>query len=110
MAATGYDGGIQVAAVGRQYEQVAASQALQIMGANGATGDTLDSIWIFPATVTPGGVTVFDNALGIWFFPAGLTLSDTQGIYVPLNLRSVTGAWKITTGANVSVLASGQWN
>lgn len=109
MPAPGYDGGVQVAAVGRQYELVAANQANQIMGSAGATGDTIDGIWIFPTTTTPGVVTVLDDAVQVWSM-SGVTLNSTMPIFVPLNLRSVNGAWKVTTGASVSVLAFGQWN
>lgn len=109
MPAPGYDGGTQVAAVGRQYELVAAGQVAQVMGANGAIGDTIDSIWIFPTGLTPGTVSVLDNAIVVWTM-AGVTLNSLAPIFVPLNMRSVSGAWKITTPAGATVTATGQWN
>lgn len=110
VAARGWDAGLQVAAVGRQYAQVAANQvaaALAAATSTGAAGDSLDWLWIFPATTTPGVVSLLDNALVLWSWPGGLTLSDVRPIFVPLNLRSVNGAWKVTTPANASVLAAG---
>lgn len=104
-----WDGGTQVDANGRAYEQVAANQAAQIIGTVGAVGDNIDGIWIFPATTGPGTVIVLDGAVAIWTWPAGITVTDTRPIFVPLNLKSVNTGWRITTGANVSALAWGQF-
>lgn len=102
-----YDGGTQVAALGRQYETVGVSQAAQPLGGAGLVGDTLDYVWIFPQDTSPGVVIVADGAVTVWTWPAGTTLSDTRPIFVPLNLRSVNGPWQITTPADATVLASG---
>jgi len=37
------------------------------------------------------------------------TLSNLTPIYIPLHMRSVSGAWKLTTGAAVSVIAIGRF-
>lgn len=102
-----FDGGKQVGAVGRQYESVAANLATVILGGAGAVGDTIDCLWIFPATLNPGGVTLFDGAIPVWSWPAGIALTDLRPIFVPLNLRSVSGPWNVTTSANLSVLGIG---
>lgn len=104
-----WDGNTQIAAGGRPYQAVAANTASANLGAKGgAAGDTIDYVWIFPTTTTPGNVVISDGATAIWTM-SGVTLSSTQPIPVPLNLRSQNnpGGWKISTGANVSVLAVG---
>lgn len=100
------DGHQQVAAGGRDYEAVAASATAQVLGAVGALGDTLDFVWVFPATTTPGAISILDNGVTIWTL-SGATLADIKPFIVPIQCRSKNGAWKITTGANVSALAVG---
>jgi hypothetical protein len=102
-----YDGAMIVSAVGRQYETVLANQVAQPLGENGAAGDTLDQLWIMPTTLGPGAVVVLDEGVPVWTWPAGIVPASLAPIFIPLNLRSVNGAWQITTGANLSVLASG---
>ena len=92
------------------YEAVAASQTDQALGATGAAGDALAGIWVIPATTTPGAVTIKDGTTAIFSFPGGASsLTALIPVFIPLNIRSVSGAWKITTGANVSVLAVGNF-
>ena len=91
-----------------EYETVAASQTDQVIGATGATGDYLERIIIQVSTAATAAVTVKDNATTIFTFansPGG-----GIGTYViPLGIRSVSGAWKITTGAGSAVLAIGDF-
>jgi hypothetical protein len=90
-----------------QYETVAAGQTAQVLGVTGGLGDYLDSLIIVPATTTPGLVTLIDNATSIPIFVGGtVTIAP---IVVPVKARSASGAWKITTGANVSVIAIGNF-
>lgn len=105
-----WDGGWPVTANGRQYQPVAASQIAALLGAVGAIGDTLDQLWLMPATTAPGTVIVLDGALPVWTWPAGITVTSLAPIFIPLNLRSVAGGWNITTGADVAVLASGAFS
>lgn len=91
----------------RSYETVAASQTAQALGATGATGDYLGHIVIQPSTTAPGVVTVLDNATTVYPYPGGTVDAALVPIIVPIDTYSVSGAWKITTGANVSVLAVG---
>lgn len=93
---------------GRQYETVAASQTAQVLGATGATGDVLDGLLIIPATTSPGLVTILDGSTSIPVFVGGASsVSTLIPFYVPVGLKSVSGPWKVTTGANVSVLPAG---
>jgi len=90
------------------YETVAASQTAQVIGGTGDKGDHIAGLLVIPATTSPGVVTLLDNATSIALFVGGATsVSDLVPFFIPLNLVSLSGAWKVTTGANVSVVASG---
>lgn len=99
----------------QSYATVAASQTKAVLGATGAVGDTLASLIIVPATTSPGAVTLFDGSgsSGITLFTGGATsVADLKPINVPVNARSKTSAtpgWFVSTGANVSVLAIGNF-
>lgn len=91
------------------YETVAASQTDQALGATGAAGDFLEGLLIVPATTGAGNVSIKDGSgSAISVFATG-TLADLTPIWLPLHIRSASGAWKVTTGANVSVLAVGSF-
>lgn len=93
---------------GYQYETVAASQSNQAMGATGATGDYLSHVLIQPTTTVPGTVTILDNAVTVFTFTT-CTVADLRPIVVPVGLFSVSGAWKITTGTNVTATGVGNF-
>lgn len=94
-----------------KYEAVAASATAQVLGGVGAVGDYLGICTIYPATTTPGLVTVFDGtntaANSIILFPGGTT--TVLPISIPISAVSVNGAWKVTTGVSVSVVCSGRF-
>ena len=102
------NGGLKTGPISTEYETVAASQTAQALGATGATGDLIERLIIVPATTSPGLVTLLDNATSIPIMVTGGT-TTLEPIIVPLGIRSVSGAWKITTGANVSVIAVGNF-
>lgn len=91
-----------------EYETVAASASDQVLGATGAAGDYLSHIIIQPTTTGAGTVTVKDGTTVIFTFTTG-TLSDLRPITVPFGINSVSGAWKVTTGANVAVIGVGDF-
>lgn len=91
------------------YETVAASQTAQVLGTAGAIGDVIAGILVVPATTSPGNVLLLDNATSITVFVGG-TVSDLKPFWIPLGIKSVSGAFKITTGTNVSAIAVGDWN
>lgn len=91
------------------YETVAASQTAQVLGPVGAAGDYLKSLIIIPATTGAGNVTLLDGSTSISVFVSG-TLADLTPIVIPFGMYSATGAWKITTGANVSVIGIGSFS
>jgi len=95
---------------GSEYEKVAASQTGQVLGATGATGDLINGILVIPASTSPGVVTLLDGAISIPVFTGGTTsVSNLVPFLIPLGLRSVSGAWSLTTGANVSCVAIGDF-
>ncbi len=92
------------------YETVAASQTAQVLGGTGAVGDWLNRVLIIPATTSPGVVTVLDNAISIPIFVGGASSVATLApFWADIGANSASGAWKITTGANVSVVAFGNF-
>jgi hypothetical protein len=102
---------VQVA-IGPNYETVAASQTDQAMGATGAAGDRLDGVLIVPATTAAGAVSIKDGSgSSISIFAGGGTtpLVTLIPFYVPIGAISGSGAWKITTGANVSAIGFGKF-
>lgn len=101
---------LRVADAGDQYETVAASQTNQALGATGALGDYLKGLILVVATAATAATTIKDGSdTAISIFPN----SPGGGVgtyYVPVGLKSRTGAWQITTGAGVSVIALGSFS
>lgn len=96
---------------GIDYETVAASQTDQVMGATGAKGDYLASVLIIPGTTSPGAVQIKDGSgSAITIFTGGATsVVGLAPISVPIGATSLSGAWKITTGTNVTAIGFGKW-
>jgi len=93
-----------------EYETVAASQTAQVIGATGAVGDYIAGLLVIPATTSPGNVLLLDDATSITVFAGGASsVSNLVPFFIPLGIKSVSGAWKVTTGANVSVVAVGNF-
>lgn len=95
-----------------EYETVAASASDQALGATGAAGDYLSGLLIVPATTAAGAVSIKDGSgTAISVFAGGGTTALTTLIpfFVPLGIKSTGGAWKVTTGSNVSVIAVGNF-
>jgi hypothetical protein len=94
-----------------EYETVAASQTDQVLGATGAAGDFLACVWIVPATLSPGNVLIQDGAgSDITIFTGGASsVSNLVAFPFAVNAYSVSGAWKVTTGANVSCFCTGNF-
>jgi hypothetical protein len=109
-------GGVGVVNGGSTYQAVAASQTATVLQtATGAIGDYLSHCVIYPTSTSPGVVTVFDNAnaaaTNAIAFPGGASsTSNLVPIAVPVGAVSTAGAWKVTTGANVSVVCYGKFS
>ena len=88
-----------------QYETVAASQTAQVLGGTGAVGDNLHRIIVNVTTTLTSAFSILDGATTI------LTVANSvlaNGVYsIEFNAASQNGAWKITTGAGVSVIGIG---
>lgn len=92
------------------YETVAASQTAQVLGATGAAGDYVSGLLVIPATTGPGEITLLDGATSIIVFSGGVgSVADLKPFYIPLGMKSVSGAWKVTTGTSVSVIGIGRF-
>lgn len=101
-------GGVGTVNGGSDYETVAASQTAQALGATGATGDYLSHCVLQPTTTGAGTMTILDNATVIFTFTTG-TLSNLAPIAIPIGAISVSGAWKVTTGANETATCFGKF-
>ncbi len=94
------------------YEEVAASQSDQIMGATGSLDDRLDAVIISVATAATGTCSIKDgNGSAI-----PLTAANTPiGVYTVLfpngakAKNATTPGWKITTGAGATAIGVGEF-
>jgi hypothetical protein len=100
-------GALEVIDGGGEYETVAASQTNQVLGTIGAVGDYLGRLVCVVSTAATAQVQIKDGGgSAITVFPN--SPGGGVGTYViPLGLKSAAGAWQVTTGAGVAVLAVG---
>ncbi|MBF0260288.1 MAG: hypothetical protein HQL97_00450 [Magnetococcales bacterium] len=92
-----------------EYEDVAASQTDQAMGATGAAGDLLHAVKCFTSAASVGAVTVKDgagSAFTIFLAQSAAAILDSP----PLDWVSVNGAWSVTTGTNTTCKVSGRFS
>lgn len=95
-----------------EYETVAASQTDQALGATGAAGDYLSHLILIPGTAAAGAVSIKDGGgSAITVFAGGGTtaLPTLAPITVFLGMKSLAGAWSVTTGANVTAIGVGDF-
>ena len=98
--------GVQIP-FGTTYETVAASQTAQVLGGSGAVGDTIIRLIVTVNTALTSTVTILDNATSIAIMPA----TTPVGVYsIDLGVQSVSGPWKVTTGAGATVVAVGNFS
>jgi hypothetical protein len=92
---------------GTFYETVAASQTAQVLGVTGGVGDTLQRLIVTVGTAATSTVALLDNATSYAIMAANTPI----GVYtIEINAVSVSGAWKITTGAGATVMAVGNFS
>lgn len=92
------------------YQAVGASTTATLSGGGGGDkGDFIAGILVVPTSLSPATITIADGGGGaITIFAGGASsLSNLVSFYIPLGIKSVTGPWTITTGANASVLVTG---
>jgi hypothetical protein len=89
-----------------QYEHVATSQTAHVLGGTGAIGDYLHRLICTVSTAATGSVTIIDGSFSHILLPA--SAGTGVNVYnIEVNAISRTGAWKVTTGAGVEVIAVG---
>jgi hypothetical protein len=101
-----------VGVYGATYNAIAASQTAQALtgGSGGATGDYLSHCVVLPTSTSPGVVTIKDNTTTIYAFPGGSSsLSNLVPFTIPVGAKSVSGAWTVTTGANLTAVCVGKF-
>jgi hypothetical protein len=92
------------------YEHVAVSQTAQVLGATGAVGDYLHRLICTVSTAATGNVQIVDGTGAGILTHTILPASPGAGIgtyNIEVNAVSANGAWKVTTGAGVEVMAVG---
>lgn len=91
------------------FEAVAASQTDQALGTTGAKGDWLKGLLCVVATAATSSVSIKDGTgSAVEVLPNNVGAGI--GTYpVPIDMISSSGAWKITTGAGVAVVAIGDF-
>lgn len=102
----------------RDYVSITSSaSAVTLGGANGtgqgAKGDYVSHITVFPTSTSPGTLSIADgSASAITIFAGGASsLSNQAPFPIPLGAESLNGAWKVTIGsaAGMTVLAFGNF-
>jgi hypothetical protein len=90
------------------YEAVAASQTLQILGTTGTQGDVLEVLVVSVATSLTSTVSIRDGAGGA---DIPITAANTPiGVYaVVLGARATGAGWRVTTGAGATALGVGRF-
>ena len=93
-----------------EYEACAAS-ATTTLGVTGATGDYLAAVTVFPGSTSPGSVTIKDGSTTVATFVGGAgSVSNLVPFAIPVGAKSVSGAWSVVTGANVTAVGVGSFN
>ncbi len=91
------------------YETVAASQTAQVLGATGAMGDVLERVVCVVATAATSTVSIKDGSDSAINILPNIVGAGVGTYVIDLGIMSAAGAWQITTGAGVSVIATGRF-
>ncbi len=94
-----------------QYEIVAASSTDQALGGTGAIGDYLKRLIIIPTATSPVPVVSIKDGAGsaITLFTGSASTVPGVAIVIDLGIRSMAGAWKVTTSGNASAIGIGSF-
>jgi len=93
-------GDLYPAQAANDYETVAAGQTTQALGATGAIGDFLARVIVLTST---GTITIFDNVTTVAIIPVGAV-----GVF-EFGIKSVSGAFNVTTAAATTCTCVGQF-
>jgi hypothetical protein len=92
------------------YEEVAASQSDQVMGATGAVGDLLESVIVSVGTSATGTCSIKDgNGSAIPLTPANTPIGVYTIVVRARARNATTPGWKITTGAGATAVGVGKF-
>ncbi|NYT42321.1 hypothetical protein HZY97_16230 [Sphingomonas sp. R-74633] len=108
----GADGALPVRTAGGAAIAVEPESAPWQLGADGgADGDWLGALLIVPLTTSPGLVSISDGGGdAIPIFAGGAnSVGNLLPVHVPLGMTSAAGGWEVTTGANVNIVAIGNF-
>ena len=91
------------------YIQVAASQTGVVLGTAAAKqADFLAGILVIPTSTSPGAIALLDGTTSMTIFAGGASsLTNLVPFFIPWYAYSQNGAWSITTGASLSIVAIG---
>lgn len=93
----------------KEYEDVAAGTTAQTIGESAVSGAYLSHLIVFPASTSPGAVTLIDDGVSKVIFPGGAdSVSNLVPFVIFFGIDSL-GTLQLTTGANVSVRAVGDF-
>lgn len=95
------------------YETVIASQTDQALGPSGDTGDRLFSLVCVVTTAATSQVQIKDgggSAIEVLPNNVGEGIGTYTINFGSLGIRSTAGAWQVTTGAGVAVVAVGAFS
>ena len=91
------------------YEDVASEQTAQALGTTGAVGDYLQGILVIPEATAMGTIKLIDGTVSRNVFLTN-GIANLTPVWLQLGVRSANGAWKVTTGSNVHVIAVGMFS
>lgn len=98
----------------QDYVTIAASTtaALGARGGTGQIGDIVDQLLVIPTSTSPGAITITDGSgSAITVFAGGASsLATLIPFPIPLGAKSTSGAWSVTTGASLSIIAIGNFS
>lgn len=91
------------------YETVAAGQTAQALGTNGAKGDYLARLVCTVGTAATAQVQIKDGGDTAYTILPNSPGGGIGTYTIEIGACSATGAWQVTTGAGVTVLAVGMF-
>lgn len=90
--------------------EACAASATTTLGGAGAIGDELFFVEVYPATTSPGAVTIRDGSNVVATFPGGASsVTNLVPFILAIYAKSAAGAWSVQCGANVTATGSGRF-
>jgi hypothetical protein len=87
------------------------STNVNVQISSGAVGDFISHLKITPLSMNPGSITLWDNTAPLTIFVGGInSVPSLIGWTDFCNMRSTNGKWKLTVGANLTVIVVGDFS